>query len=103
MLSHRATSCRPRLLLPLGSRLHVRYISAVSTINYQTLFRKLKLDYYNSGVYYGVWKSINDIDTFVHHNNIQVNPSTDDVLGEVYFGGIHDYNTAIQAMDIGML
>jgi len=70
-------------------------------ISYEALYRKLSLDYYNSGVYYGEWKSIVDIDTFVNQNNIQLNPSTDGVLGEVFFGSIHDYNTAIQAMDIG--
>lgn len=70
-------------------------------MSYEALYRKLSLDYYNSGVYYGEWKSIVDIDTFVNQNNIQLNPSTDEVLGEVFFGSIHDYNTAIQAMDIG--
>ena len=75
--------------------------SAIKVISYEALYRKLSLDYYNSGVYYGEWKSIVDIDTFVNQNNIQLNPSTDGVLGEVFFGSIHDYNTAIQAMDIG--
>lgn len=79
--------------------MNIRALSGYK-FSHKDTFSKIKnslhLSQSNNGIYYGIWP-----DTTTHnkrHMNDQLNPSTGEILGQVSFGDLHDYDKAIEHM-----
>lgn len=71
---------------------HSRQLSANKDLVTETI-SKLGVQGVNPGVYYGQWSGDKN------QVNTQVNPSTGEVLGQVQFGTVQDYENCVKAMD----